>query len=163
MAKTVLQSLKIQLRRVQLRRRGVIIHHDTIFGGVEFHGTALIEPYCRLSGDPLISIGNNFYLNSGCHLLGEISIGNDVMIGPKTVIWGRNHGMARGVPMREQAHVRGPIVIGNDVWISANVTILKGVNIGSGAVIGAGAVVTRDVPEFAIVVGNPARVIRFRT
>lgn len=163
MAKTVIQSLKIQLRRIQLRRQGVVIHHDTVFGRVEFRGSAVIEPYCRLSGDPLISMGRNFYMNSGCHLLGEIAIGDDVMIGPKTVIWGRDHGMVRGTPMREQAHVRAPIVIGDDVWISANVTILKGVRIGSGSVIGAGAVVTRDVPEFSIVAGNPARVIRLRS
>jgi maltose O-acetyltransferase len=161
-AKTIIQSLRILLQRIQLRSKGVVIHHDTVFSGVEFRGSALVEPYCRLSGDPLISIGNNFYLNAGCHLLGEISIGDDVMIGPKSVIWGRDHGTKRGTPMREQSHSRAPIVIGDDVWISANVTILKGVRIGSGAVIGAGAVVTRDIPPFAIAVGNPARVIKTR-
>ena len=53
-------------------------------------------------------------------------------------------------------------VIGNDVWIARGTTILRGVNIGDGAVIAAGAVVTRDVPPFAIVAGNPARIIRYR-
>ena len=54
------------------------------------------------------------------------------------------------------------IVIGNDVWIGADVTLLGGVKIGNGAVIGAGAVVAKDVPPYAVVVGNPAKVIKYR-
>ena len=54
------------------------------------------------------------------------------------------------------------IVIGNDVWIGANAIILRGVNVSDGAVIGAGAVVTKDVPPYAIVAGNPAKVIKYR-
>ena len=58
--------------------------------------------------------------------------------------------------------VKEPCIIENDVWIAAGVNILRGVTIGSGAVIGAGAVVTKDVPPYSIVVGNPGRVIRMR-
>lgn len=57
---------------------------------------------------------------------------------------------------------KGPTVIGHDVWIGFRATILSGVRIGNGAVIGAGAVVTDDVPAYAIVAGNPARLVRFR-
>jgi len=57
---------------------------------------------------------------------------------------------------------RGPVNIGHDVWIGTNAIVLSGVSIGSGAVIGAGAVVTKDVPPYAIAVGNPARVVRYR-
>jgi acetyltransferase-like isoleucine patch superfamily enzyme len=57
---------------------------------------------------------------------------------------------------------KGPITIGNDVWIGANAIILSGVSIGDGAVIAAGAVVTRDVPAYAVAAGVPARIIKYR-
>ena len=56
-----------------------------------------------------------------------------------------------------------PVIIGDDVWIGGRVIILPGVTIGNGAIVGAGAVVTRDVPEYAIVGGVPAKVIKMRT
>lgn len=59
-------------------------------------------------------------------------------------------------------HSRGPITIGNDVWIGYGATILSGVNIGHGAVIGARSVVAADVPPYAVVAGNPARLLRYR-
>jgi acetyltransferase-like isoleucine patch superfamily enzyme len=57
---------------------------------------------------------------------------------------------------------RGPILIGNDVWLGVGCTILSGVTIGDGAIIGARAVVSRDVPPYAIAVGNPARIVKYR-
>jgi acetyltransferase-like isoleucine patch superfamily enzyme len=62
----------------------------------------------------------------------------------------------------ERPYSRGDIVIGSDVWIAANAIILSGVTIGDGAVVGAGAVVVGDVPPYAVVAGNPARVVRKR-
>jgi acetyltransferase-like isoleucine patch superfamily enzyme len=62
----------------------------------------------------------------------------------------------------EHPLTKGDIIVGNDVWIGQNALILSGVNIGNGAIVGAGAVVASDVPDYAIVVGNPAKVIRFR-
>ncbi|WP_412486420.1 acyltransferase [Shewanella chilikensis] len=162
MPKTLKSSIKFWLKRKLLKTKGVKIYNNTVFSGCNFLGTAVVEPYCRLSGDPEIVVGDDFYLNAHCHLLGNITFGKNVMIGPKTVIWGRDHGMEMGMPMKAQPHIKEDIVIGDDVWIAANVIILKGVTIGKGAVIGAGAVVTKDIPEYAIAVGNPARVVKYR-
>jgi len=162
MSKSIKNKIKLFIKKIFLKQKGIIIHNNCTFSGVEFLGKAIIEPYCRLNGDSKITIGNNFYMNAGCHLLGEITIGDDVMIGPKTVIWGRDHGISKEKPMKYQPHYKKPIIIGNDVWIGANVTILKGVNISDGVVVGAGSVVTKDIPEYAIVVGNPAKVVKYR-
>jgi len=162
MPKTIRNKIKLFIKKQVLKRKGIIIYNNVTFSNVEFKGKAKIEPYCRLSGDPKIIIGDNFYINANCHLLGEIKIGNDVMIGPQTIIWGRDHGMKKNELMRLQPHVKKPIVIEDDVWIGANVTILKGVKISKGAVVGAGSVVIKDVPEYAVVVGNPAKVVRHR-
>ena len=162
MAKTIQFALKIWMKKKLLRRKGVVIHNNTVFSGINFLGKATIDPYCRLYGDPEIVIGDNFYMNSGCHLLGNIVFGRNVMIGPKTVIWGRDHGLKLGIPMREQEHIKQKIIVGDDVWIAASVTILKGVTIGKGAVVGAGSVVTKDISEYAIAVGNPAKIIKIR-
>jgi len=162
MPKVLKARILIFFKKLQLKKQGVKIYNNTVFSKVEFKGTAVIEPYCRLSGDPKIIIGNNFYANAGCHFMGEITIGDDVMIGPKTIIWGRDHGMGSGTPMNKQPHSKKPIIIGHDVWIGAGVIILKGVEIGDGCVIGAGSIVTKSIPPYSIVVGNPARVIKKR-
>ena len=162
MAKSFKNQIKLFIKKQLLKKQGVVIHNNCTFQNIEFKGSATIEPYCRLNGDLEIVIGNNFYMNSGCHILGNITIGTDVMMGPKTVIWGRDHGMSRNLLMREQTPNREPIVIGNDVWIGASVTILKGITISDGAVIGAGSVVTKNIPKYAIAVGNPAKIIKYR-
>lgn len=162
MPKNIKTRLRLLVKKFLLSRKGVKVYNNTVFSGTIFKGTATIEPYCRLIGDPEIQVGNNFYLNAFCHLLGEITIGENVMIGPKTVIWGRDHGISISSPMNSQPHIRKPIVIKNDVWIGAGAIILKGVTIHEGAIVGAGSLVTKDIPAFAIAVGNPAKVIKYR-
>ena len=158
----MVQIIEIVYYRWKMKKRGVFIYNNTVVKNVNFKGKAKIEPYSRVLGDPVIEVGDNFYLNSNCHLYGEIKIGENVMIGPKTIFWGRDHGMELGVLMNAQPHKLGKIEVGDDVWIGAGVIILKGVKIGTGAVVGAGSVVTKHVPDYSIVVGNPAKVVKFR-
>lgn len=85
------------------------------------------------------------------------------MMGPEVTILTHTHRIDRtDIPMGQQGSMVSEVVIGDDVWIGMRAIILPGVRIGSGAVIGAGAVVTKDVPDYAVVGGVPARVIRYR-
>lgn len=114
-----------------------------------------------------ITIGDDFGANGNVRLIadcgGRIEIGDKVIIGPNVVLRAADHAMERiDVPIREQGHAAGVIRIGNDVWIAANVVVLRDVNIGDHAVIGAGSVVTGDIPPYAVAAGAPARVVRMR-
>lgn len=111
-----------------------------------------------------ISIGDNSGLGLNCRVAGPLSIGNDVMMAPNVSIYTQNHETENIYrPMRLQTAEKKKVTIGNDVWIGANAIILPGVTVGDGAIIAAGAVVTKDVPDFAVVGGNPAKIIKTRT
>jgi len=111
-----------------------------------------------------LEIGDNSGLGLNCQACGPIRIGNNVMIGPDVIILTARHRFDKlDVPMCQQGDLPSePVNIADDVWIGTRVIILPGVSIGKGAILGAGAIVTKDVPEFAIAGGNPARVIRYR-
>lgn len=106
-----------------------------------------------------ITIGRRVFINSGCRFQdqGGIVIDDDCLIGHNTVLATLNHDLD---PHRRADLHPAPIVIGRNVWIGANVTVLPGVTIGDNAVLAAASVVTKDVPENTVVVGSPARVIR---
>lgn len=111
-----------------------------------------------------MEIGDRSGVGINAMITGKVVIGKDVMMGPECIIYTRNHAFDRtDIPMIEQGFSEEkPVVIGDDVWIGGRVTILPGVHIGNGVIIGAGAVVTKDVPDYAIVGGNPAKVIKYR-
>ena len=113
---------------------------------------------------PELSIGSNSGIGINCEVYGPVTIGNDVMMGPEVVIYTNAHCHDRiDIPMREQGFSEAnPVQIGNDVWIGRRAMIMPGVKIGNGVVIGAGAVVTKDVPDYAIVGGVPAKILKTR-
>ena len=111
-----------------------------------------------------ICLGNNSGFGEGSIIGGNTIVGNDVMIGRQLITIARNHKIDDlTIPMNRQGFSpTGKIIIDDDVWIGDRVMIVGNVHIHSHSVIGAGAVVTKDVPEYAIVGGVPARVIRYR-
>ncbi|MGP3960702.1 acyltransferase [Nonomuraea sp. 3N208] len=109
-----------------------------------------------------VVMGDDCTLNPYSVARGRVVLGNAVRVGAHTSLLGFNHGAAPDRPVFRQAITSKGIRIGDDVWIGSNVVVLDGVTIGDHAVVGAGAVVTKDVPAWAMVAGNPARLIRDR-
>ena len=95
--------------------------------------------------------------------LGSIHIGRSVDIAPNCALYAYDHGFDLDRPIREQPlTTKGDIIIEDEVWMGVGVIVLNGVRIGKGAVIAAGSVVVKDIPEYAIAVGVPARVVKMR-
>ncbi|SHN61125.1 acyltransferase [Desulfovibrio litoralis] len=113
-----------------------------------------------------INLGNNVFLGDFSSINANdahVKIGSNVAIGPMTIIQGANHNFQRhDIPIVDQGHIESRVEIADDVWIGAKSVILPGVKIGTGAVVGAGSIVTKDVPDFAIVAGVPAKIIKMR-
>ena len=122
--------------------------------------TKVVPPFhCDLGTN--IKLGKNVLINYDCVLLdtGEISIGDNTLIGPGTKIVTANHPL-EAEKRRDWSVSCVPIKIEESVWIGAGVVILPGVTVGARSVIGAGSVVTKDVPPDSVVAGNPTRVMR---
>lgn len=122
-----------------------------------------IEKKAKFGIGKNISIGDNSGIGMNCVIKGPVKIGNNVMMGPDCLILTSYHNFDRtDIPMNQQGGGLKPVVIGDDIWIGTRVTILPGVKIGNGVIIGAGAVVTKDIPDYAIVGGVPAKIIKYR-
>lgn len=131
---------------------------EKIIGRPMDQSFAMFPPFYTDCGKN-IAIGKNVFINSGCKFQdqGGITIGDGTLIGHNVVMATLNHDLA---PEKRSTMHPAPIVVGKNVWIGSNATVLAGVTIGDGAIIAAGAVVTKDVPANTIVGGVPARFIK---
>ena len=128
--------------------------------GIEIGDESTVAADVFLHGP--VRIGRRTSLNPGVHVDGGragVTLGNDVRVAAGVKIYAFDHGIAPETTIREQAVRSLGITVGDDVWIGANVCITDGVTVGDHAVLGMGAVVARDVPEWAIVGGVPARIL----
>jgi len=152
--------------------------------GVTVGPKCYLSPAAAIIGFPpseTFSMGAEGFVAGGCYITGEVSLGKSCTVNPYATIRGRfrggdgvrigayacivgfNHGFARiDVPIHEQPHTSKGIVLGDDIWVGAQVTIVDGITVGSHTILAAGAVVTKNVPDYAIVGGNPARILRMR-
>jgi acetyltransferase-like isoleucine patch superfamily enzyme len=113
----------------------------------------------QLEIDDYVSIHQMCYLEA----FGGLQIGSNAAIGHGASLISLEHDyLQRSIPMRDAKVIGKPIIVDDDVWIGAGVKVLAGVTLGKGSVIGTGAVVTKDVPEFSIAAGVPAKVISKR-
>lgn len=112
-----------------------------------------------------LEAGDNVFISTNVGMLadGGIFLGDNVMLASSCFITSVDHNFSNvKIPMNKQGIRLGRVKIEDDVWVGFNATVLKGVTIGRGAIIGAGSVVTKDIPAYAIVVGNPGKVIKYR-
>lgn len=111
-----------------------------------------------------IVLGNCSDIGYKSYIQGKCIIGNDVMMARECHIWTLNHNTSNiEIPIRLQGSTEeSPVIIGDDVWIGSRVTILPGVQIGSHCILGSGAVVSKNIPDYAVAVGNPAIVVKYR-
>lgn len=146
----------------------VVIYRDTNGGPVELGDRVHLygDTFIQTGIGGSIKIGSNTHIQPHCQLsayMATIQIGNGVQIAPNCAFYPYNHSFKPGFPITNQPlQTKGGIIIDDDAWLGFGVIVLDGIRIGKGAVIGAGSVVTHDVPDEAIAVGIPARIIKTR-
>lgn len=134
--------------------------------GLEGHSCCYKSLNSSFSYSDSIKIGDNVYIGPSANFDGSggITIGNGVIFAPKVTIYSRTHNFnndLKALPFDDVVWC-APVIIDDYVWIGANVIILPGVRIGKGVIIGAGSVVPKNIPDYAIAVGNPAKVVGYR-
>jgi acetyltransferase-like isoleucine patch superfamily enzyme len=132
------------------------------FRKFEIGQRTIIEDFvCINNGIGDVTIGNNAMIGIGSVITGPVAIGNNVIMAQHVGISGLNHGYTDILtPIRDQKCTSALVTIEDDCWIGTNAVIIAGVTIGKHAVVAGGSVVTKDIPPFSVVGGNPARVLK---
>jgi acetyltransferase-like isoleucine patch superfamily enzyme len=146
----------------------VVIYQDNDGGPVELgdrvhiYGDSTIQT--GLGGS--LKIGANSHIHPRCQISAYqagVVIGKEVQVAANCAFYPYDHGIAPGILIQHQPlSSKGDIVVGDDAWLGFGVIVLSGVRIGKGAVVGAGSVVSRDVPDYAVAAGSPAKVVKMR-
>lgn len=121
-----------------------------------------VEDFATINnGVGAIYIGDRTRIGLGCTLIGPVKIGNDIRLAQNVVMSGLNHNYEDiSIPISKQGVTTSPIIIEDESWIGANSVVLPGVTVGKHCIIAAGSIVTKTIPEYSVVAGNPARIIK---
>lgn len=112
---------------------------------------------------PNATVGNYSELGTRSMIQANVHIGDNVIMGPDVKIYSRNHKFDNlDIPIKDQGKNYFETFIGNNVWLGANVVVTAGTKVGNNAIAAAGSVITKDVPDYAIVGGVPAKVLKYR-
>jgi acetyltransferase-like isoleucine patch superfamily enzyme len=135
--------------------------------GIYIHDEVIVARNCMVQakiGSTTIGARTEVGANTIISSISRVEIGKFGLIGPHCLIGGGHYKTDRSdTPMMDLGWTsRGPVEVGDDVWMGAGVVILDGVRVGKGCVIGAGAVVSKDLPDYAVAMGVPAKIIRYR-
>jgi maltose O-acetyltransferase len=133
--------------------------------GMKIKGFCWVQPRVIIVNVHKLKVGKNFGCNSGTYInaIGGLQMGDDVLVGSNvTISTGRHEIDDRTVSIISRPTTPLRTTIGDDVWIGAGASILAGVTVEDGTVVGANAVVTKDTFPYSVMVGAPARVVRYR-
>ncbi len=149
------------------RGKGSVIYRSVRKDITPFHPFSIgcrsvVEDYsCINNAVGEIRIGDDSRIGLHNTIIGPVHIGNQVNLAQGVVVSGLNHNYSHPeIPICQQGVATSPITISDDVWIGANTVIAAGVTIGKHCVIGAGSVVTKDIPDYSVAVGSPAKVVK---
>lgn len=144
-------------------------HHISLGNEVKICRNTVLTAWDRYGNQrftPQITVGDGTHFGDGCHItaINNITIGRNVLFGKYVLVTDNNHGTraeSGSLPPTDRPLVsKGPVVIGDNVWIGEHACIMPGVTIGRNAIIAAGSIVTHDVQPDTAVAGNPAKPIR---
>lgn len=160
-----MDDMSDKARRITFRLNAAYHTPDEVRGllselfGYEVPQTLRVFPPFYTDFGKHITVGDGVFINACCHFQdhGGVTLGDGCQIGHNVVFATLNHELA---PERRKKTYPAPIVLGRNVWVGSNATILQGVTIGDNAVVAAGAVVTKDVAANTVVGGVPARFIK---
>lgn len=160
-----MDDMSDEARRITFRLNAAYHTPDEVRGllsglfGYEVPQTLRVFPPFYTDFGKNITVGEGVFINACCHFQdhGGVTLGDGCQIGHNVVFATLNHELA---PERRKKTYPAPIVLGRNVWVGSNATILQGVTIGDNAVVAAGAVVTKDVAANTVVGGVPARFIK---